>query len=183
MGRKPVDRKARSRDPGTNLVPSPGTFPSSVAPSPAQALIHTGPRITSCLFPPAQGREVLQDAYCRCRLPKFQRSGRRKGGERGREKGPNPALKEVSSSEAPPHVKYFGDSPAQGAAGQRAGRLEAFQAILILQIKGLGAGGSGFLGVQEVSQLYLHNFTRLHHREVYDLKTRLSLISQEPDKC
>lgn len=38
-----------------------------------------------------------------------------------------------------------------------------------------------FGAFKQVPWLYLHNFTRLHHREFYDLKTRLPLISQEPD--
>lgn len=44
-------------------------------------------------------------------------------------------------------------------------------------------GGSCFRAFKAAHWLYLHNFTRLHHREFYDLKMRLALISQEPDKC
>lgn len=111
------------------------------------------------------------------RAYKRRRKGekRREGGE-GRE--PDYGPKYAYSSGALPVLNVFLAARPQGTERPSLGRRENS----LYANKGLGRRGLRFLGIQGGLSLYLHNFTRLHHREFYDLKTRLPLISQEPDK-
>lgn len=109
-------------------------------------------------------------------------SGTKGGGRAGGRQELNPGPKQFSS-ETSPHLKCFFHQPpsTEGPGlGQGTGNLPGHS---LYANERPGQKGLCFLCIQGGLSLYLHNFTRLHHREFYDLKTRLPLISQEPDEC